>query len=224
MIPVRLFTTMAMPVSKNGSLKSTTASRSAFIISDVSTISALRFIKSAIRPFHLPFSSVPHLPSSTRTSSYVKPAIRQCQIYYTFMTQKKIFSLPRQPRTFSDLTKIKLHLKSTIKCVIYPMVRQTFPINRYKIQSNTDKSYHFGVPAQCQCYHVFFCERKKQIEWNEKEIWASYLPFFVNSNDIKAWNWMWCIWFDLCVRTLWYQFRQQRGTTLRAPSSIYLDI
>lgn len=72
-IPVRLLTTIAMPVSMNGSLKSTTASRSALIINDVSTISALRFIKSAINPFHFPFSRVPHLPSSTRTSSYVKP-------------------------------------------------------------------------------------------------------------------------------------------------------
>lgn len=73
MIPVRFFTTIAMPVSMKGSLKSTTASRSAFIINDVNTISAFRFINSAISPFHLPFSSVPHRPSSTRTNSYVKP-------------------------------------------------------------------------------------------------------------------------------------------------------
>lgn len=92
MIPVRLFTTMAMPVSINGSLKSTTASRSAFIINDVSTISALRFTKSAIKPFHLPFSSVPHLPSSTRTSSYVKPAIRKCQTHF-YLWKKYLFFL-----------------------------------------------------------------------------------------------------------------------------------
>lgn len=72
-IPVRLFTTIAMPVSINGSLKSTTASRSALIINDVNTISTLRLTSSAISPFHFPCSSVPHLPSSTRTSSYVKP-------------------------------------------------------------------------------------------------------------------------------------------------------
>lgn len=73
MMPVRLFTTIAMPVSMNGSLKSTTASRSALIISEVNTISVLRFTKSAIKPFHLPFSRVPHFPSSTRSNSYVKP-------------------------------------------------------------------------------------------------------------------------------------------------------
>lgn len=72
-IPVRLLTTIAMPVSMNGSLKSTTASLSALIINEVSTMSALLFNKSAINPFHLPFSNVPHFPSSTRTSSYVKP-------------------------------------------------------------------------------------------------------------------------------------------------------
>lgn len=72
-IPVRLFTTIAIPVSINGSLKSTTASRSALIINDVKTISTFRLTRSAINPFHLPFSSVPHLPSSTRTNSYVKP-------------------------------------------------------------------------------------------------------------------------------------------------------
>lgn len=72
-IPVRLLTTIAMPVSMNGSLKSTAASRSALIINDVNTISAFLLTKSAIKPFHFPFSNVPHLPSSTRTSSYVKP-------------------------------------------------------------------------------------------------------------------------------------------------------
>lgn len=73
MIPVRLLTTMAIPVSMNGSLKSTAASRSALIINEVSTMSAFLFTKSAIKPFHLPFSKVPHLPSSTRINSYVNP-------------------------------------------------------------------------------------------------------------------------------------------------------
>lgn len=68
-IPVRLFTTIEIPVSINGSLKSTTASRSAFIINEVKTISVLRFTSSDMRPFHLPFSNVPHFPSSTRTNS-----------------------------------------------------------------------------------------------------------------------------------------------------------
>ncbi|MCP6116965.1 hypothetical protein NL387_27130, partial [Klebsiella pneumoniae] len=38
-MPVRLATTIATPVSINGTLKSTTASRSEFIIKDVKTIS-----------------------------------------------------------------------------------------------------------------------------------------------------------------------------------------
>ncbi|CAH1977188.1 unnamed protein product [Acanthoscelides obtectus] len=41
----------------------------ALIMSDVSTISVFLLTRSAISPFHLPFSLVPHLPSSTRTSS-----------------------------------------------------------------------------------------------------------------------------------------------------------
>lgn len=76
-IPVRLLTTIAIPVSINGTLKSTAASRSALIMSDVNTMSVLRLTRSAINPFHLPSSSVPHLPSSTRTNSYVKPTNNQ---------------------------------------------------------------------------------------------------------------------------------------------------
>lgn len=54
-IPVLLATIMAIPVSKKGTVKSTTASLSEFIISDVMTMSVFLFTKSAIRPFHLPF-------------------------------------------------------------------------------------------------------------------------------------------------------------------------
>ena len=38
------------------------------------TISVFLLTRSAIRPFHLPWCSVPQRPSSTRTSSYVKPS------------------------------------------------------------------------------------------------------------------------------------------------------
>lgn len=54
-IPVLFATTIAIPVSMYGTVKSTTASRSELIIKDVSTISVLRFTRSAMRPFHLPF-------------------------------------------------------------------------------------------------------------------------------------------------------------------------
>jgi hypothetical protein len=46
---------MAMPVSMKGTVKSTTASLSEFIIRDVITISVFRLIRSAMRPFHFPF-------------------------------------------------------------------------------------------------------------------------------------------------------------------------
>lgn len=41
MIPVRLATAIAIPVSKNGTVKSTNACRSEFILIEVTTISAL---------------------------------------------------------------------------------------------------------------------------------------------------------------------------------------
>lgn len=55
MIPVRLVTAMDIPVSINGKLKSTTDSRSEFIINDVITISVFLFTNSDIKPFHFPF-------------------------------------------------------------------------------------------------------------------------------------------------------------------------
>ena len=54
-IPVLLATRIAIPVSMNGTVKSTTASLSELIISDVITISVFRLTSSAIRPFHFPF-------------------------------------------------------------------------------------------------------------------------------------------------------------------------
>lgn len=54
-IPVLLATIMAIPVSKNGTVKSTTASLSELIISDVITMSVFLFTKSATKPFHFPF-------------------------------------------------------------------------------------------------------------------------------------------------------------------------
>lgn len=55
MMPVRLVTAIEMPVSMNGRLKSTTASRSELIISEVITMSVFLFTNSDIRPFHFPF-------------------------------------------------------------------------------------------------------------------------------------------------------------------------
>lgn len=55
MMPVRLATIMATPVSKKGTVKSTTASLSELIMSEVITISVFLLTKSAISPFHLPF-------------------------------------------------------------------------------------------------------------------------------------------------------------------------
>lgn len=56
--------------------------------------------------------------------------------------------------------QIKLNVKlNERKYFIYPMVRQTFPINQCKTQSNTDKSYHFDEPVQYQ-----YCLKKKKRE------------------------------------------------------------
>lgn len=54
-MPVLFATTMAIPVSIYGTVKSTTASRSELIIRDVITMSVFRLTKSAIKPFHFPF-------------------------------------------------------------------------------------------------------------------------------------------------------------------------
>lgn len=163
MIPVRLLTTIAMPVSINGSLKSTTASRSAFIISDVRTMSALRFTKSEIKPFHFPFSSVPHLPSSVRTSSYVKPVCKWKKNAKTHLSRRVFARCCFRRYRRSVCAKSNTHTQMELNCKvnpIYPMVRQTFPINQYKIQSNTDRSYRFDEPVQCQ--YCFVQKRKEQ--------------------------------------------------------------
>ena len=55
MIPVLLATTIEVPDSKNGAVKSTTASLSALILSEVKTMSNFLAMSSAIRPFHFPF-------------------------------------------------------------------------------------------------------------------------------------------------------------------------
>ena len=54
MIPVRFATAMAMPVSMKGTVKSTTASLSELIMSDVTTMSVFLLTRSATKPFHLP--------------------------------------------------------------------------------------------------------------------------------------------------------------------------
>ena len=90
MMPVLLATTIAMPDSKKGVVKSTTVSRSALIFRADSTKSVLLLTNSHIRPFHEPCyatkkksifqyqtifmlktltSKVPHLGSGTRTKS-----------------------------------------------------------------------------------------------------------------------------------------------------------
>ena len=55
MIPVRLATNIDVPDSKNGAVKSTTASRSAFIFKEVRTMSNCFATSAAINPFHFPF-------------------------------------------------------------------------------------------------------------------------------------------------------------------------
>lgn len=55
MMPVLLATTMAMPVSKKGTVNSTAVCRSELILMEVTTISALWWSSSAISPFHVPF-------------------------------------------------------------------------------------------------------------------------------------------------------------------------
>ena len=55
MRPVLLATTMEVPLSRNGTVKSTTASLSAFILSEVRTMSNFFAISAAISPFHFPF-------------------------------------------------------------------------------------------------------------------------------------------------------------------------
>lgn len=55
MIPVRFATAIAIPVSRNGTVKSTNACRSELIFIEVTTISARWSIKSAMRPFQVPF-------------------------------------------------------------------------------------------------------------------------------------------------------------------------
>lgn len=57
-MPVLLATKIAIPVSINGMVKSTTFSRSAFIVNDVITMSTRRFARAPINPFHLPFCSL----------------------------------------------------------------------------------------------------------------------------------------------------------------------
>ena len=55
MIPVRLATNMEVPDSRKGTVKSTTASRSAFILREVRTMSNFLATSAAINPFHFPF-------------------------------------------------------------------------------------------------------------------------------------------------------------------------
>ena len=54
MIPVLFATRMVDPDSRNGAVKSTAASLSAFTLSDVRAMSNFLDTSSPIRPFHLP--------------------------------------------------------------------------------------------------------------------------------------------------------------------------
>ena len=55
MMPVLLATSIAIPVSMNGMVKSAAYSRSALIVKEVITISTRRLAKAPINPFHRPF-------------------------------------------------------------------------------------------------------------------------------------------------------------------------
>lgn len=55
MIPVLLATKTVVPDSKNGAVKSTAASRSAFTFNEVKTMSNFFSTKAFISPFHWPF-------------------------------------------------------------------------------------------------------------------------------------------------------------------------
>lgn len=137
-----------MPVSINGSLKSTTASRSAFIINDDNTISTLRLTRSATKPFHFPFSRVPHFPSSTRTSSYVKPFCwRRCN-YAKATTNKNVCACVIEIENFFLLKKKNITNQSDT----YQVVLQIFPINRYKIHCSIDKNFHSDALDPHRCY------------------------------------------------------------------------
>lgn len=54
-MPVLFATTMAIPVSMKGIVKSTTASLSELIVNEVITMSVFRLTRSAMSPFHFPF-------------------------------------------------------------------------------------------------------------------------------------------------------------------------
>ncbi len=71
-MPVLLATMMVVPLSKNGAVKSTAASLSALILSEVKTMSTLRSFStsSLITPFQRPARNTPHTGSRTRTRSY----------------------------------------------------------------------------------------------------------------------------------------------------------
>ena len=55
MIPVRFATSTVVPDSRNGAVKSTAASLSAFTLSEVSTMSNFLSTRAFISPFHFPF-------------------------------------------------------------------------------------------------------------------------------------------------------------------------
>lgn len=77
MMPVRLATTIAMPVSRKGTVKSSTSSLSELILMDVIIISAFPLMMAPGKPVHFPFCiATPHqrhnnvtVPSGVRRGS-----------------------------------------------------------------------------------------------------------------------------------------------------------
>lgn len=57
-MPVFFATTIVMPVSRKGTVKSTYACLSELILIEVTTISARELSNSATKPFHVPFCKV----------------------------------------------------------------------------------------------------------------------------------------------------------------------
>ena len=94
MIPVLFPTTIAIPVSIKGTVKSTTASLSELIIKDVITISVFRFTKSAIRPFHFPFYKVIHIFNCYFYSKSYRKLI-SCQLFLQTRRITEYFILHR---------------------------------------------------------------------------------------------------------------------------------
>ena len=107
-IPVLLATTMEVPLSRNGAVKSTTASLSAFILREVRTISNFLAMSAAINPFHFPFYKITKTNKMASISGSRCKKVRSQSESKTFSEVKKLISL-----LFAQNHKIKILEPST---------------------------------------------------------------------------------------------------------------